>query len=410
MAFKNKVGWQFLEFRNIVFWLLLCLLIGSAIGSIAAFFLYLLEVVTKFRTDHLTIIYFLPLAGLLSGLLYHYFGGKIEKGNNLLIEEYHQPSKMISWLMIPFILFTTLLTHLFGGSAGREGTAVQMGGALADQIGARFQISKADRRIILLMGISGGFSSVFGTPFAGALFALELMFLSRVNYVAILPVLLTALLANQVSLGLGVQHSIYPTISFISIDFLTVFKVIVAGIVFGLVAILFIRSTDTIATFFKRYVYYPPLIPFLGGTLFLVVYSIIGDAQFLGLGVPSIEKAFLVQATGTTFLFKLLLTAITLGSAFKGGEVTPLFFIGATLGSFLSLYLGLPFMFLAALGFVGVFSGATKTPMACMFMGMELFGGSNFMYFAIVCIVSYIVSGRDTIYKSQLLFESRKVH
>lgn len=387
---------------KLLLWVVLSLLIGGLTGSASALFLAVLDAVTHLRLSNPMLLLGLPIGGFLIGCLYHYFGGRATMGNNVLIQEYHHPVTKIPFKMAPLVLLGTWVTHLFGGSAGREGTAVQMGGAIADQFTKLFKLGPTDRQAILLLGIAGGFASVFGTPLAGTLFALELMVVGRNKYTYILPVLLTAIISHYTCLLWGITHTIYVVDLVPSLDIFTLLKVAIAGVLFGLTAILFVKSTDTVAHFATTYIPYPPLRPFWGGVLLLVLFYLIQDTRFLGLGIETLVDSFTTSQTYTVFLLKILFTAITLGTGFKGGEVTPLFFIGATLGSFLALYLHLPVGFVASLGFVAVFAGATKTPLACIFMATELFGSETLIYVALCCLLAYFVSGKHSIYKFQL--------
>lgn len=382
-------------------WTVISTIAGSLIGSASALFLFLLETVTDLRIDTPILLYFLPLGGLIVGLVYYYWGGDANRGNNLLIDEYHSPTQTMPLKMAPLVLIGTLITHLFGGSAGREGTAVQMGGAIADQFTKYFKISHQDRQTIILIGVSAGFASVFGTPIAGTLFALELMLVGRIKYQSLYPVLIAALIAHFTCLSWGISHTIYLIDSIPNFSLLLLLKLIFAAATFAIAAILFVKTTDLWSALFKKYIAFPPLRPFVGAIIFIALILTIGNNTYLGLGVPTIVASFDVSQEWNVFLLKILFTGLTLGAGFKGGEVTPLFFIGAALGSFLALYLNLPISFLAALGFVSVFSGATKTPLACSLMGIELFGLDIAIYVAITCIVAFILSGKQTIYKSQ---------
>jgi len=382
-------------------WTVISTIAGSLIGSSSALFLFLLETITDLRIDTPILLYFLPLGGLIVGLVYYYWGGEANRGNNLLIDEYHTPTQTMPLKMAPLVLIGTLITHLFGGSAGREGTAVQMGGAIADQFTKYFKVSHQDRQTIILIGVSAGFASVFGTPIAGTLFALELMLVGRVKYQSLYPVLIAALTAHFTCLAWGISHTIYLIDSIPNFSLLLLLKLIIAASTFAIAAILFVKTTDLWSALFKKYIAFPPLRPFVGAILFIVLILTIGNDTYLGLGVPTIVASFDVSQEWNVFLLKILFTGLTLGAGFKGGEVTPLFFIGAALGSFLALYLNLPISFLAALGFVSVFSGATKTPWACTFMGIELFGADVAIYIALTCIVAFMLSGKHTIYKSQ---------
>jgi len=399
---KKPSDFLFSTLNKPLLWVVLSLLIGGLTGSASALFLIVLDYVTNLRIDNPILLLGLPIGGFLIGCLYHYFGGRANMGNNALIQEYHHPIGRIPFKMAPLVLLGTWVTHLFGGSAGREGTAVQMGGAIADQFTKLFKLAPPDRQALILLGISGGFASVFGTPLAGTLFALELMVVGRNKYTYILPILLTAIVSHYTCLLWGISHTTYVVDLVPPLDAFTLLKVIIAGFLFGLTAILFVKSTDTIAHLATTYVTYPPLRPFLGGLLLLVLFYLIQDTRFLGLGVETIIDSFTTTQSYTVFLLKILFTAITLGTGFKGGEVTPLFFIGTTMGSFLALYLQLPVGFLACLGFVSVFAGATKTPLACIFMATELFGSETLIYVALCCSFAYFVSGKHSIYKFQL--------
>jgi H+/Cl- antiporter ClcA len=385
-------------------WLLLSLAIGLCVGSASAFFLTSLNWVTDFRESHLWIIAFLPLGGLIIGLTYHYYGESVVKGNNQLLEELHSPKQIIPFRMAPLVLFGTLATHLFGGSAGREGTAVQMGGAIADRFTHLFKLSDTNRKIILIMGISAGFASVFGTPLAGAVFALEVMILLRkTRFEALLPSLLVAFVADYTCKAWNVGHTHYSILNVPPITFQNIVYTMVAAILFGLTAWLFSYTVHFFGRQFKALVSYPPLRPMLGGIVIALAVYYMGSTKYIGLGIPTIVESFTLQQPAYAFLLKLLLTTFTLGAGFKGGEVTPLFFIGATLGSALFLIIPLPMALLAGMGFVAVFSGATNTPLACTLMGMELFGTECGLYIGLACIVAYFFSGSKSIYSSQII-------
>lgn len=387
---------------NPFLWILLSLILGVLIGTSSAIFLSILDYVTTLRSANPVLLYGLPLGGFFIGYLYFHFGGRANKGTNLVLQECHHPIEKIPLQMAPFVLLGTWITHLFGGSAGREGTAIQLGGTLADQFTGLFKLTSEGRQLILLMGIAGGFASVFGTPIAGALFALELMAVSRKNYCAILLVLLTAFISHYSCLTWGITHTAYEVTSVPQFSFLLLFKICLAGTLFGLTAVLFVKSTSLVTYLSSSYINYPPLRPFWGGIILILLYHLIQDSQFLGLGIETIVHSFSASQPFSIFLLKILFTAVTLGTGFKGGEVTPLFFIGATLGSFLALYLQLPISFIASLGFVAVFAGATKTPFACLCMAGELFGSEVLIYASLACLIAYRISGKHSIYKFQL--------
>ncbi|MFC0777930.1 voltage-gated chloride channel family protein [Flavobacterium sp. HJSW_4] len=390
-------------FLDLPKWIVICALIGILSGSASAFFLVSLEWVTQFRIQHDWIIWLLPFGGFLVGLSYYYWGESVVKGNNLLLEEYENPKKVIPLKMAPLVLLGTLLTHLFGGSAGREGTAVQMGGAIADQFTKLFKLDNSERKILIILGISAGFASVFGTPLAGAIFALEVLYFSKINFKSILLSLLVAYAAYFTVEFWEIKHTHYniPTIPELSLN--NILYTIIVGVLSGFAALLFSRSTHFWGSLFSKNIKYPPLRPVIGGVILAIAIAGLGFTKFSGLGVPVIVDSFSNPNQWYDFLLKILFTGFTLGAGFKGGEVTPLFFVGATLGSALSTVIPMPIALLAGIGFVAVFSGATHTPIACTIMGMELFGIAPGIFIAIACTIAYFSSGSIGIYKSQIV-------
>ncbi|WP_324671567.1 chloride channel protein [Hymenobacter sp. GOD-10R] len=387
-------------------WMVISALIGGLAGTASAVFLVALDWATHWRETHLWIIGLLPVAGFFIGLAYHLFGSRVVRGNNLILDEIHAPQRLISLRLVPLVLGGTLLTHLFGGSAGREGTAVQMGGALADQLTRLLRLRPRDRRLLLIAGMSAGFASVFGTPLAGAVFGLEVFLLGSMRYDALLPSFLAAVSADLVTRAWGVDHTHYPQLASLLITPATLLWALVAGILFGLVARSFAALTHWIGKKFAR-ISYAPFRPVVGGVLVVVCVWVLGTTRYIGLGVPVIVEAFHTPLAPTDFAWKLLLTALTLGCGFKGGEVTPLFFIGAALGSALSVVVPLPVALLAGMGFVGVFAGAANTPLACTLMGLELFGAQAGVYLALACVVAYLFSGHRGIYSAQVIGQAK---
>ena len=406
MTIKNFRRFSFLQTISLTYlakWLLLTLIIGALAGSVTAFFLLSLNWATDWRENHIWIIWLLPIGGLVIGLAYHYWGESVVKGNNQLLEEFHNPRQIIPFRMVPLVLLGTLLTHFFGGSAGREGTAVQIGGAIADQFTRIFRLKDRDRKIILVMGISAGFSAVFGTPLAGAVFALEVLSLGGMLYEALIPAFLVAAIADYCCRSWNVFHTHYAIPFVPAVTWPNLLWIVGCGVLFGWTALLFSRTVHFFSDRFKTGFAYPPLRPVIGGVVIAAFVYLSGSTTYIGLGIPTISASFVRQMPVYAFAIKLLLTTFTLGAGFKGGEVTPLFFIGATLGSALFGIVPLPVALLAGMGFVAVFSGATNTPIACTFMGMELFGADCGMYIGLACVVAYLFSGHSGIYGSQIV-------
>lgn len=380
-------------FRLLLRWTVLVAPLSVTVGSLVALFLWLLEVATALRWAHLWLIFFLPLAGIVISVLYKTYGKNAEAGNNLIMDEIHKPGGGIPTRMAPFVLGATIFTHLFGGSAGREGTAVQMGGSTASLFSRWYNLRSDDKRVLLMCGMAAGFGAVFGTPVTGAIFALEVLAIGRIKYEALVPCLIASVLADIVCSLYGIHHTHY-SIHYVShlrqlfnvqaFDGLLLLKVIAAGALFGMVGFLFAELSHFLKSKGAQYLPGPWLLPVIGGALVVGISLLLGNFDYLGLGVTnptggvSIVSAFAPGgASYTSWFWKLLLTAITLSTGFKGGEVTPLFFIGATLGNTLATLGGAPVDLFAGLGFIAVFAGATNTPLACTFMGVELFGSDH---------------------------------
>lgn len=388
-------------------WTAICLLIGVCIGTASAGFLQSLNWATDFRENNLWVIALLPIGGFLIGLLYYYFGKEVEAGNNLLIDTIHEPRQIIPFRMAPFVYLGTIVTHFFGGSAGREGTALQMAGSIADQFSKPFKLSTADRKVLIIAAVAGGFGSVFGTPLAGAIFAVEFFLIGRIRYNALFPAFLTAIIADRVTQLWQTPHTHYHIDLVPDISFLNLVYALLGGIFFGLCASAFSKIMHKTSALFKSKIAYPPLRPFIGGIIVVCIVWTIGTTKYIGLGIPTIVASFDQQLPAYDFALKMILTILTLSAGFKGGEVTPLFFIGATLGNALSLFIPLPTGLLAGMGFVAVFAGATNTPIACSIMAIELFGVECGVYASIACVVSYLISGHTSIYKRQMIGEAK---
>jgi H+/Cl- antiporter ClcA len=383
-------------------WLGLGILVGLLSGCASALFLTWLYQATSFRLEHPWLVLGLPLAGLVLGAVYQVCGKEVLPGNNLVLDRLHSGGPQLPWRMAPLVLLGTVWTHLFGGSAGREGTGVQMGASLADGAAHAMNLNPTLRRHMLAAGVAGGFASVFGTPLAGAIFGLEVVVVGGLDYEALMPALVAALVGDWCTRAWGVQHTSFPILEPVSLDGLLALKWIIFGALVAAVAWLFIELTHGIKGWSQKAISALPLRLAVGGLLVALLSLLPNMGDYLGLSTPLIS-----QALGSTppvpwaFALKLLFTAITLGFGFIGGEVTPLFVIGACLGSASAAALGLPGPLAAGVGLAAMFGAAANTPMAMIVMAVELLGPGVLPHVALVVVVAYLLTGKRSIYTGQ---------
>jgi len=377
------------NFKKFVHGIAVSALCGVLAGAAASIFLILLNWATNTRIEHQGLIFLLPLAGLFIGWIYHAYGKDIAAGNNLILEEIHDPKKTVPLRMAPFILLGTLITHLFGGSAGREGTAVQMSASLADQLTKPFKLSDAQRKTLLVAGAGAGFGAAIGVPWAGVIFGMEVINVGRLRLFAFFECFIASFVAYFTSKLLHAPHDRFPSAVIPNFSIKLLLFVILAGILFGLAAQIFAKFTHVVESLQKQFIKYPALVPFIGGIILVALFYLEGSHRFAGLGIDVIQKSIEEPSSFLDPLLKGIFTAITIGTGFKGGEFIPLVFIGATLGSALTLILPTSVGFLSVLGFSAVFAGAANTPLACSIMTIELFGPKIAPYAFIVCYTSY---------------------
>lgn len=400
--FRVKPG-EFLDFLTVTGkWLVLGSGVGILAGTASAIFLLTLQWATSLRLAYPELLLLLPVVGFILGWIYFYYAGSAVRGNNLVIEEVNANREPIPLRMAPMVLIGTVVTHLFGGSAGREGTAIQMGSSLADWFQRVLGLSQEDRRLMLMAGISGGFGSVFGTPVAGFVFGLEVQSIGRIRYEGVIPCLVAAVVGDLVTRAWGVTHTHYPKLMEMNLETGLLLKVALASIAFGIASFLFIELTHGIKHLAKLLFPWQPLRPVMGGLLLIGLTLLLGTQDYLGLSLPLIQHS--LDGTGVialAFLLKIVFTSITLGTGYLGGEVTPLFVIGATLGYTIGRVIGVEPTFMASIGFVAVFAGAANTPLACALMGIELFGGGSALYLVLGSVIAYLASGHRSIYITQ---------
>jgi len=382
--------------------------VGVLCGAASALFLYVLEWATAFRNSHEFVIYTLPVAGLLIGWVYERFGRSIEAGNNLIIDTIHDEGPEIPTRMAPMVFIGSVLTHLFGGSAGREGVAVQMGASLADGLSHRLKLTPEVRKQILAAGVAGGFGSIFGTPIAGAIFGMEFITLGSMVYGALVPALVASVVGDMTTRAFGIHHTVFPTPVHLELSPLLLVKWLLFAIAMAATSIVFVELTHRIKKVFEENSVRLPIRMFVGGIVLICLWTLAGTSDYLGLGVPGIVRSFMdPQLPMYAFAAKLIFTAVTLGCGYLGGEVTPLFFIGAALGNVMARLLGVPLEMGAGIGLAAVFAASANTPLALSIMAMELLGAPMFPHVVIVCVLAYLMSGHRSIYTSQRVIHSK---
>ena len=385
-------------------------MVGLLAGLVTSLFLISLDYAGKTRNHFSFLIWLLPFAGLLIGLAYQRFGQETTKGNNLILEDIYSPKKTLPFRIAPMLFLASFLTHLFGGSAGREGAIVQVSTSLADQVNHFFKISHSERKILLMAGAGAGFGSAVGAPIAGMIFGMEIIHIGKLNLKSWPQCLIASLASYYICHVLKISHSFISHVIFPKLSLTLLFYIFIAGIIFGIFALIFSRLTHFIDQFFKQNLKKSFIIPFIGGSILILFYYLEGSYRYAGLGIEFIHESLERMSSLKDPLFKTFFTALTVGTGFKGGEFIPLVFIGSTLGSALALFIPISFSFLAALGFGAVFAGAANTPLTCALMIAELFGWKIFFYALMTCYLSYYFSGHSGIYRSQLIYRRKHHH
>ena len=398
-----------LDYRDTAIWVLLAVLIGLIVGGLDAVFGRILLAVSSFRTDHFYyLIPFLALAGLATVYIYQRFGKRANKGMGLVFSIGQQSDETIPRRLIPIAMLTTWLTHLFGGSAGREGVAIQIGASVANYLGDLAKVK--NRHIMVMVGMAAGFSGLFQTPLAATLFAVEVIVVGSIYYQAILPALIASLVAAQTSHFLGLEKFSYAVSKLPTLNLLIIMKLVVIGIAFGLTGFIFSwllgKTKARLGTLLPN----PYLKIAVGSVILSVLFVVFDQGRYSGLGTNLIATTFSGGPIfAWDFIVKLLLTILTLSIGFQGGEVTPLFAIGATLGMVLGTLMGLPLTFVAALGYAAVFAAATNTFFAPILIGCEVFGFSLLPYLFITISVSYALNFNHSIYTAQKIRQMQKL-
>ena len=387
-------------------WLILSLITGTVIGTIASVFAKLLSMAISYRSSHNELVMLLPFAGLLIVFLYNTFG-KEDRGTNQLISTIKTKDD-IPVKSAPLIFVSTIITHFFGGSAGREGAALQLGGSLGNSIGKIFRLDDDDRHVIVMCGMCASFSAVFGTPLAATAFSMEFISVGILYYTALFPCIISGYVAKFISGMFGLTGDAFVVSGIPELNIKSGLIVIILGLGCAVVSVLFCKSLGCAEKFYKKYLKNPYIRIVAASVVFILITIIAGTSDYMGSGSVLIEKAVEEGISRPQdFLLKILLTAIIMKAGFKGGEIVPSLSIGATFGCTFGILTGFPPSFCAACAMVAVFCGATNCPLTSTFIAFEMFGFKGAPFYVIAIAVSYAVSGYYSLYKTQTIVYSK---
>ena len=398
------------EFRNnlkiFIKWIIIAFVVGAVGGVVGSAFHLCVDFVTEIRMHNSFLIYFLPLAGLFIAGLYKFSKACNGVDTNCVIEAV-QTDRKVPLKMTPLIFISTVITHLFGGSAGREGAALQLGGSIGYNIGKLLKLTKRELHLIVMIGMSAVFTALFGTPVTAVFFSMEVINVGIIHYTALVPAFVAVITSKMIANFMGLSAVSFSFVSMPDFSLELLLRAVALAFLCSLVGILFCVVLE------KTEHYAHKLMPnifirgFIGGTLIVLLTIAIGSNDYNGAGMDIIEKAMSGQAIGWAFIFKLILTAITVACGFKGGEIVPAFFIGSTFGCTVAPLLGLSPSVGAMLGFVCLFCSAVNCPVASIMLALEVFGTNGLLIFSACVAVSYVVSGRFSLYKSQKISYSK---
>lgn len=387
-------------------WAVFASLTGLVVGGFSTLFAECLAFVTKFRMQHVWIIFLLPLAGILIVFLYGVFHYKNDKGTNMVLSTIHAETEL-PFKMAPLIFISTIITHMFGGSAGREGAALQLGGSIGNQLGRWFRFDEKDRRIVVMCGMSAAFSAIFGTPLAAVVFAMEVVSVGVMYYAALVPCVFAALISSKVARHMGVGPDVFAIRHLPDFTLIPSIKVIALALCCAGLSVLFCMALHSLGDLYREKLKNPYIRIVFSSAVIIVLTVILHTSDYMGAGVPVIARAIRGQVDPLAFFWKIVFTALTLEAGFKGGEIVPSFFVGATFGCLFGQIAGLSPSLCAALGMVSVFCGVTNCPITSLLIAFEIFGYHGIPYFMIAISVSYLMSGYYGLYHDQTIVYSK---
>ena len=387
-------------------WVLLASVVGSIVGVMGVLFHFAVEQATHLQTSYPWLLFLLPVGGAVIALLYRVCGMEKDMGTNTILQAVRGENPL-RLRTAPLIFVSTVITHLLGGSSGREGAALQIGGSMGARLGRWMGLDQKERQMMIMCGMSTCFAALFGTPLTATIFAVEVISVGVMHYAALVPCITGALIGYGTAHIFGIAPTAFAISGVPEMGLHAVGQVLVLSLLCALLSQLFCLTMHTAGKLYKKYLPDTVLRAAVGGVLVIVLTMLLGTRDYNGAGMSVIVRAMQGQAEPLAFLFKLILTAVTLGAGFKGGEIVPTFFIGATFGCVMGPLLGLDPSFAAAVGLVALFCGVINCPVASFTLAVELFGGDGVIYFALASTVGYMLSGYYGLYSGQKIVYSK---
>lgn len=387
-------------------WGLFSVFTGLVVGGFSTLFAFCLKKVTSFRTEYPQIIFLLPLAGVFIVFLYGIFKYRNDKGTNMVLSTIHAETEL-PFKMAPLIFISTIITHLFGGSAGREGAALQLGGSIGNQLGRWFKFDEKDQRIVVMCGMSAAFSAIFGTPIAASIFAMEVVSVGVMYYAALVPCVFSALVASKFATDMGINPSVFSILDIPDFHVFPSIKIIILAVCCAALSVIFCIVLHSLGDFYREKLKNPYIRIIVSSGIIILLTVILHTSDYMGAGVDVIERAIEGKVNPSAFIWKIIFTALTLEAGFKGGEIVPSFFVGATFGCLFGQVIGISPSLCAAVGMIAVFCGVTNCPISSMLIAFELFGYDAVPYFLIAISVSYFMSGYYGLYHDQTIVYSK---
>jgi H+/Cl- antiporter ClcA len=387
-------------------WVIFAIIVGFVVGLCGTAFYYGMTLVTLLRAQNPWLIFLLPVGGLIIVGLYHLFHDEKDTGTNLVISAIHSGDEL-PFRMAPLIFISTLITHLFGGSAGREGAALQMGGSIGNTLGKLFRFDEKDKHVMIMCGMSAAFSALFGTPMAAAIFSMEMVSVGIMYYIALVPCVISSLVAHGIATYFGITNELFLIDEIPAFGVVSSIKISVLAVLCALVSILFCVVLHQSEALYKRFFKNPYIRAVVGGVLVVLMTLLVGNQNYNGTGINIIDQCINGTVRPEAFLLKILFTALTLGAGYKGGEIVPSFFTGAAFGCLFGNLLGFSPTLCTAVGMTSVFCGVTNCPITSLLISFELFGYDGMPYFLLSVAFSYMLSGYFGLYRSQKIVYSK---